>query len=69
MKSREDVESYLMRIGVPYERLEPEMWNVKPEGNENPWHLDCRARGGLPPQGHGAAAGRPRGALPRRYCG
>jgi hypothetical protein len=35
MKSREDIESYLMKTGMPYEQLQPEMWNVKPEGNEN----------------------------------
>jgi hypothetical protein len=35
MKSREDIESYLMKAGLPYEQLQPEMWNVKPEGNEN----------------------------------
>jgi len=35
MKSREDIESYLMKAGLPYEQLQPELWNVKPEGNEN----------------------------------
>ena len=35
MKSREDIESYLMKTGMPYEQLQAEMWNVKPEGNEN----------------------------------
>ena len=35
MKSREDIESYLMKTGLPYEQLQPELWNVKPEGNEN----------------------------------
>jgi len=35
MKSREDIESYLLKNGMPYEQLQPELWNVKPEGNEN----------------------------------
>jgi hypothetical protein len=35
MKSREDIESYLMKAGLPYEQLGPELWNVRPEGNEN----------------------------------
>ena len=35
MKSREDIESYLMKAGLPNEQLGPELWNVKPEGNEN----------------------------------
>ena len=35
MKSREDIESYLMKTGLPYEQLGAELWNVKPEGNEN----------------------------------
>ena len=35
MKSREDIESYLMRMGLPYEQLGAELWNVKPQGNEN----------------------------------
>jgi hypothetical protein len=35
MKSREDIESYLMKIGLPYDQLGPEMWNIRPEGNEN----------------------------------
>jgi hypothetical protein len=35
MKSREDIESYLMKIGLPYEQLGAELWNIKPEGNEN----------------------------------
>jgi hypothetical protein len=35
MKSREDIESYLMKLGLPYELLGPELWNLKPEGNEN----------------------------------
>jgi hypothetical protein len=35
MKSREDIESYLMKAGLPYEALQPELWNVRPQGNEN----------------------------------
>jgi hypothetical protein len=35
MKSREDIESYLMKTGLSYEQLQPEVWNVRPEGNEN----------------------------------
>jgi len=35
MKSREDIESYLLKTGLPHEPLQPELWNVKPEGNEN----------------------------------
>jgi hypothetical protein len=35
MKSREDIESYLLKTGMAYEQLQPELWNVKPEGNEN----------------------------------
>jgi hypothetical protein len=35
MKSREDIESYLMKLGVPYELIGPELWNIKPQGNEN----------------------------------
>jgi hypothetical protein len=32
MKSAEDVESYLLRMGVPYETLHPGMWVVKTDG-------------------------------------
>jgi hypothetical protein len=35
MKSREDIESYLMKTGLPYEQLGAELWNLKPEGQEN----------------------------------
>jgi hypothetical protein len=35
MKSREDIESYLLKLGLPYEQLQPELWNVRPQGNEN----------------------------------
>jgi hypothetical protein len=32
MKSAEDVESYLMRMGVPYETVRPGFWIVKTDG-------------------------------------
>jgi len=32
MKSAEDVESYLLRMGVPYEGVNPGMWLVKTDG-------------------------------------
>jgi hypothetical protein len=35
MKSREDIESYLIKLGMPHELIGPELWNLKPEGNEN----------------------------------
>jgi hypothetical protein len=35
MKSREDIESYLLKAGLPYEQLGAELWNVKPQSNEN----------------------------------
>ena len=35
MKSREDIESYLLKTGLPYEQLGAELWNLKPEGQEN----------------------------------
>jgi CesT_Tir_1 len=35
MKSREDIESYLLKTGLPHEQLGPELWNLKPEGQEN----------------------------------
>jgi hypothetical protein len=35
MKSREDIESYLLKTGMPHEQLGPELWNLKPEGQEN----------------------------------
>ena len=35
MKSREDIESYLLKINMPSEPLGPELWNLKPEGQEN----------------------------------
>jgi hypothetical protein len=33
MKTADDIESYLMRIGVPYEQLKPGMWVLKIEGD------------------------------------
>ena len=35
MKSAEDVESYILRIGVPAERIDAGIWIVKLEGHEN----------------------------------
>ena len=35
MKSAEDVESYIMRVGAPAERVEAGIWIVKLEGHEN----------------------------------
>src|SRR5262245_20998003 len=35
MKSREDIESYLLKMGMSYEQLGPELWNLKPRGQEN----------------------------------
>jgi hypothetical protein len=35
MKSREDIESYLMKLGQPYDQLGPELWNLKMDGYEN----------------------------------
>jgi hypothetical protein len=35
MKSPEDIESYLMRVGCPYERVEPGIWIVRLEGHES----------------------------------
>ena len=32
MKSAEDVESYLLRMGVPYEMVKPGFWVVKTDG-------------------------------------
>jgi hypothetical protein len=32
MKSAEDVESYLLRMGVPYETVKPGFWVVKTDG-------------------------------------
>jgi hypothetical protein len=32
MKSAEDVESYLLRMGVPYETVNPGIWVVKTDG-------------------------------------
>ncbi|HET6151302.1 MAG TPA: YbjN domain-containing protein [Polyangia bacterium] len=35
MKSAEDVESYILRVGAPAEQVEPGIWIVKLEGHEN----------------------------------
>jgi hypothetical protein len=35
MKSAEDIESYLLRIGVPAERADAGIWIVKLDGHEN----------------------------------
>ena len=35
MKSAEDIESYLLRIGSPYERVDNGIWIVKLDGHEN----------------------------------
>lgn len=35
MKGPEDIESYLLRLDVPYEALGPEMWNVHVVENQN----------------------------------
>jgi hypothetical protein len=35
MKTADDIESYLMRIGVPYEQVKPGIWLLKIEGVEN----------------------------------
>jgi hypothetical protein len=36
MKSAEDVESYLLRMGVPYETVNPGIWLVKTDGQGTP---------------------------------
>jgi hypothetical protein len=35
MKTAEDIESYLMKIGLPYEQLKPGIWVLKIEGCDN----------------------------------
>jgi len=35
MKSAEDIESYLLRVGAPAERIDNGIWIVKLEGHEN----------------------------------
>ncbi|MBC8132980.1 MAG: hypothetical protein H7X95_08375 [Deltaproteobacteria bacterium] len=35
MKTAEDVESYLLRIGVTYEQLKPGIWLLKMDGTDN----------------------------------
>jgi hypothetical protein len=34
MKSAEDIESYLLKIGLAHERINPEIWLVKLDGND-----------------------------------
>ena len=34
MTSREDLESYLLRMGVEYEEVDEAMWRLKPTGND-----------------------------------
>jgi hypothetical protein len=31
MKGADDIDSYLLKLGIPFEQLRPEMWNVKAE--------------------------------------
>jgi hypothetical protein len=31
MKGAEDIESYLLKMGLPFEQLAPEIWNIKDE--------------------------------------
>jgi hypothetical protein len=35
MKTAEDIESYLMKIGLPYEQVKPGIWLLKLEGCDN----------------------------------
>jgi hypothetical protein len=35
MKSAEDIESYLLKVGVPQERIKPGIWLLKLDGHEN----------------------------------
>jgi len=35
MKTAEDIESYLLRIGVPNEQVKPGIWLLKLEGCDN----------------------------------
>jgi hypothetical protein len=35
MKGADDIESYLLRLGIAYERLAPEMWRIKLAEDEN----------------------------------
>ena len=37
MKSAEDIESYLLKMGLPYEQIEPGMWNIKADGTRTWW--------------------------------
>jgi hypothetical protein len=31
MKTAQDLESYLLRVGMPFEQIGPDMWNIKAE--------------------------------------
>jgi hypothetical protein len=35
MKSTEDIDSYILKVGVPYERISHEIWLLKLDGNNN----------------------------------
>jgi hypothetical protein len=35
MKTAEDIESYLLKAGLPYERIHPGFWVLKLDGHEN----------------------------------
>lgn len=35
MKTAEDVESYLLKVGVPYEQIKPGIWLLKLDGCDN----------------------------------
>jgi hypothetical protein len=35
MKTAEDIESYLMKLGIPYEQMKPGLWILRPDGQEN----------------------------------
>ena len=55
MKSAEDIESYLLHMGVVHETVKPGIWLVKVDGQTS-GDLDRRPGGRVPPQGHGPAA-------------
>ncbi len=35
MKGREDIESYLLKLGLPWEQIGPEMWSLQADSSEN----------------------------------
>lgn len=35
MKTREDIESYLLKLGQPAEQLRPDVWNIQMDHHEN----------------------------------